>query len=265
MFWTRNSRSTGKKYVLLGTALVLLFSFVAISRIQPYFAPTTPNPDPVTPDEPNKIIPLPATPTVTPTSRPLAPLAIPIASKTQEDCSHGVIFSPEDSLDAEIKCDHSPLNFWLMWTTGREGWKLKHYRVIDSIFSIHPNALVHILTKNMTEDDFSFYANSFKIFHHKLEYDKIFKHTPLYAWILEKMNTPEIVNHLHFFSHVTDLMRLALLWKYGGVYMDTDAILMKNIDKVRNAIGFQGPHGNGEENYNGNHFLFFLICSYLFS
>lgn len=31
----------------------------------------------------------------------------------------------------------------------------------------------------------------------------------------------------YFFSHITELIRLATLWKYGGVYLDTDVIVMK--------------------------------------
>ena len=31
----------------------------------------------------------------------------------------------------------------------------------------------------------------------------------------------------YFFSHYTDAFRLAVLWKYGGVYIDFDVLVLK--------------------------------------
>lgn len=48
--------------------------------------------------------------------------------------------------------------------------------------------------------------------------------TPAEDWYkgIEKWRTGP-----YFFSHITELIRLATLWKYGGVYLDTDVIVMK--------------------------------------
>ena len=40
-----------------------------------------------------------------------------------------------------------------------------------------------------------------------------------------------------FFSHITEIIRLATLWKYGGVYLDTDVVVMRELDNLHNAVG----------------------------
>ena len=45
--------------------------------------------------------------------------------------------------------------------------------------------------------------------------------TPAEAWYagIEKWKEGQ-----YFFSHITEIIRLATLWKYGGVYLDTDVV-----------------------------------------
>ncbi len=155
----------------------------------------------------------------------------------------------KDLLSMEKKCSPDPLNFFLLWSTKREDFKLKHFRVIDSIFKYHPKARVHIFTKDMSIDDFSFYTSrSFAVVHHKLEPEKLFEDTPLARWA---QNIDEWKKSSNYFSHVTDAMRLAVLWKYGGVYLDTDAIVIRNVASIRNALGVQHPTAVGKGEING--------------
>jgi hypothetical protein len=90
----------------------------------------------------------------------------------------------------------------------------------------------------MNISDFSFYSDRFDVVHHPLEPEKIFKDTPLERWAHD---IEEWKKSSNYFSHVTDAMRLALLWKYGGVYLDTDAPILRNIENIRNALGVQHP------------------------
>jgi hypothetical protein len=151
---------------------------------------------------------------------------------------HGVIEFDKRTLEAQKKCSPDPRNFFMFWSTKREDFKLKHFRVIDSIFTHHPNARLHFFTTSMNISDFSFYSDRFDVVHHPLEPEKIFKDTPLERWAHD---IEEWKKSSNYFSHVTDAMRLALLWKYGGVYLDTDAPILRNIENIRNALGVQHP------------------------
>lgn len=155
----------------------------------------------------------------------------------------------QNSLSIKRSCSKDPINFFLLWSTKREDFKLKHFRAIDSIFKHHPKARLHIFTKDMSINDFAFYTDqSFDIVHHQLEPEKIFKDTPLDRWA---QRISEWKQSSNYFSHVTDAMRLALLWKYGGVYLDTDAIVIRNLEGVRNAVGVQHPSSVASGEING--------------
>jgi hypothetical protein len=90
----------------------------------------------------------------------------------------------------------------------------------------------------MSISDFSFYSDRFDVVHHPLEPEKILKDTPLERWA---QNIEEWKKSSNFYSHITDAMRIALLWKYGGVYLDTDAPVLRSLKNIRNAVGIQHP------------------------
>jgi len=46
--------------------------------------------------------------------------------------------------------------------------------------------------------------------------------------------------------HVSDSLRLALLYEFGGVYSDSDAIFLNPISKWNNTIGYEGQTRGNE-------------------
>nr|XP_056706239.1 alpha-1,4-N-acetylglucosaminyltransferase [Euleptes europaea] len=105
------------------------------------------------------------------------------------------------------------------------------------------------------------------VFIFPLKMDILFQDTPLLPWYLQINTTKE--KHWVYIS--SDASRLAMLWKYGGIYMDTDVISIRPIPVANflaaqssqfssNGIfGFQQHHwflwdcmNNFVENYNGD-------------
>ncbi|XP_042206196.1 lactosylceramide 4-alpha-galactosyltransferase-like [Homarus americanus] len=41
--------------------------------------------------------------------------------------------------------------------------------------------------------------------------------------------------------HVSDMMRVALVWHWGGIYTDTDVICLKDMSHFSNTVAFQAP------------------------
>ncbi|NXH51033.1 A4GAT galactosyltransferase, partial [Dicaeum eximium] len=39
---------------------------------------------------------------------------------------------------------------------------------------------------------------------------------------------------------LSDACRIVLMWKFGGIYLDTDFIVLKNLQNLTNALGIQG-------------------------
>ncbi|XP_062989301.1 alpha-1,4-N-acetylglucosaminyltransferase [Elgaria multicarinata webbii] len=63
------------------------------------------------------------------------------------------------------------------------------------------------------------------VFLFPLQMDILFQDTPLLPWYL-KVNATQEKNWVYIIS---DAIRLAVVWKYGGIYMDTDVISIRPI------------------------------------
>ncbi|XP_048362227.1 alpha-1,4-N-acetylglucosaminyltransferase [Sphaerodactylus townsendi] len=105
------------------------------------------------------------------------------------------------------------------------------------------------------------------VFIFPLKMDILFQDTPLLPWYLQINATKE----KYWIYISSDASRLAMVWKYGGIYMDTDVISIRPIPAANflaaqssqfssNGIfGFQPHHwflwgcmNDFVENYNGN-------------
>ncbi|XP_049526063.1 lactosylceramide 4-alpha-galactosyltransferase-like [Dermacentor silvarum] len=74
----------------------------------------------------------------------------------------------------------------------------------------------------------------------------VFQGTPLEPWyksgILNKSAYPV--------EHLADALRLAVLYKHGGVYLDTDVVVMRPLDSLPPCV-FQSPSNGGDMVSNG--------------
>ncbi len=121
-------------------------------------------------------------------------------------------------------------DFYLTWSTNPlMPWRLA---VIDSIFRHHPDARVHVYSDELAKDPSPF--NVFTKAGYSVEavpcdYEEIFSGTPILPWIRNPVNRQKA-------NFVSDALRLALVWKKGGVYLDFDAIVLKPVDQLRNVL-----------------------------
>ncbi|XP_069807914.1 lactosylceramide 4-alpha-galactosyltransferase [Dendropsophus ebraccatus] len=68
-----------------------------------------------------------------------------------------------------------------------------------------------------------------------LDFKKLFSDTPLSLWYSRVESHWELVDY----PTLSDACRLAILWKWGGIYLDTDFIVLKNLLSLTNAMGLQ--------------------------
>ena len=43
-------------------------------------------------------------------------------------------------------------------------------------------------------------------------------------------------------SHLSDLLRLGLLWKLGGMYTDSDTVCLRSVEGLNNVLGLGAPN-----------------------
>ncbi len=136
---------------------------------------------------------------------------------------------------------------------------------IESAAFNNPTSLITIYAPNITinKNLTQMYKN---IQIRKLIFEDVLKDTPLLKWF-EKYNK-EIKTGPYRLVHMSDALRLALILKYGGIYMDTDIITMKNL---KNLLEFPGVGAednkwinNAVLNFPINHtFINILITEYI--
>lgn len=82
-----------------------------------------------------------------------------------------------------------------------------------------------------------------------IDLSEIFDSTPLEDWFKQgKWRVPEFVKRVRFLS---DALRLAYLYKNGGLYMDTDSITLKNLENLPDGLAYQGNISSGMWLANG--------------
>ncbi|KAI3846785.1 hypothetical protein MKX03_028301 [Papaver bracteatum] len=70
-------------------------------------------------------------------------------------------------------------------------------------------------------------------------FDYIFKNTFAKVWF-DRLRKGSVDPGEVFLGHnISNLLRLAILYKFGGIYIDTDVLVQKNLSKLRNTIGAQ--------------------------
>lgn len=74
---------------------------------------------------------------------------------------------------------------------------------------------------------------------------ELFRDTPLFAW----WQTGRVFKSPYMLAHISDAARLALLWKYGGVYSDLDTITIKSFQSLIGLSASSGSMSGGGVGY----------------
>ncbi|KAB2621965.1 lactosylceramide 4-alpha-galactosyltransferase-like [Pyrus ussuriensis x Pyrus communis] len=118
------------------------------------------------------------------------------------------------------------VQFYMIWFSPATSFGKREFLAVDSLFNSNPKACLMILSKSMDS------GRGYRIM--KPILDRGFKLDPGYIPLSQNL---------------ANLVRLAMLYKYGGIYLDTDLILLKDFSALRNAIGAQSLDS---ENKNAN-------------
>ncbi|XP_078523929.1 alpha-1,4-N-acetylglucosaminyltransferase [Lissotriton helveticus] len=106
---------------------------------------------------------------------------------------------------------------------------------VESAARIYPERPVVFLMKglvnhtveetNRTLEAFTLLSAIHNVFIFPLDMETLFEDTPLLPWFIKVNYTGE----KHWLHISSDASRLAIIWKFGGIYMDTDIISIRRI------------------------------------
>jgi lactosylceramide 4-alpha-galactosyltransferase len=112
-----------------------------------------------------------------------------------------------------------------IWTTDATNWGERNIAGVESVFFHHPNASLCIYSNHLPPSAIEpLAARGLDVRVLPYSLDALLSETPAAPWLGELARWE---CGPYFYTHVTDVIRLALLFRDGGVYVDTDVILIR--------------------------------------
>ncbi|KGL88907.1 Lactosylceramide 4-alpha-galactosyltransferase, partial [Charadrius vociferus] len=114
---------------------------------------------------------------------------------------------------------------------------------VESAARAHPGTKVVVLMKGLAKGNaslpnhwaFSLLSCFPNVEIRPLDLQELFSGTPLAKWYLQ----PEHQKEPYFLPVLSDACRITIMWKFGGIYLDTDFIVLKNLKNLTNALGIE--------------------------
>ncbi|KAI3466655.1 hypothetical protein Pfo_023318 [Paulownia fortunei] len=133
---------------------------------------------------------------------------------------------------------------FMTWISSMESFGDRELFAINSLFKAHPNACLIIASNSLDSrsgmqilEPFS--DRGFKVTAISPDFNYLFKDTPAQAWYNQLMLGNVNPGEVSLGQNLSNLLRLGLLYRFGGIYLDTDVIVLKSLGELRNAIGAQ--------------------------
>ncbi|KAE8697711.1 hypothetical protein F3Y22_tig00110610pilonHSYRG00138 [Hibiscus syriacus] len=139
------------------------------------------------------------------------------------------------------KCE---LQFFMTWISTAVSFGRREILAVESVFKAHPNGCLMILSRTM--DSPQGYAVlkplidlGFNVRAVTPDFRFLLDNTPAEAWFDNIRSGKKDPGVIPLAQNLSNLMRLAVLYKYGGIYLDTDFIVVNSFKGLKNTIGAQ--------------------------
>ncbi|KAK4742568.1 hypothetical protein SAY87_000569 [Trapa incisa] len=133
--------------------------------------------------------------------------------------------------------------FYMTWFSPVKYFRRRDFWAMESLFKAHPDGCLLLISNTM--DSMRGYRvlnpliqRGYKVLPIFPNLPFLVENTPAETW-LEMMKNGTKDPGVHFLMNLSNLIRLAVLYKYGGIYLDTDVVLLKDVTGLRNTVGAQ--------------------------
>lgn len=141
--------------------------------------------------------------------------------------------------------DDCEVSFMMTWISPAEMFgKKREVLSVESVFKSHPRGCLIILSSTMDSPRGfrvlkPFLDRGYRITAVTPDLPFLLKDTAGESWLEEIKTGKRDPGKISLAQNLSNLMRLAYLFKFGGVYLDTDMIVLKSFKTLRNVIGAQ--------------------------
>ncbi|KAI9083759.1 hypothetical protein K1719_034227 [Acacia pycnantha] len=134
--------------------------------------------------------------------------------------------------------------FHIIWLSPAKSFGRREFLSLDSFFNVYPDGCLVILSNTMDSPRGyrilkPFLDGGFKLTAITPDLPFLFKDTPAESWLEEIKSGDKDPGYIPLSQNLPNLIRLAMLYRYGGVYIDADILILKDFTHFRNAVGAQ--------------------------
>lgn len=142
--------------------------------------------------------------------------------------------------DRESDLLHASLKIFFVQTSENGDLLARHACSIESAARLHENGSIFVLMRN------EYVETKRGSYRHLRSYSNVhflhFNEQEIYAGTaLRQLNRTKRKELIHYFSisHMSDFLRTALLYKYGGIYFDLDVIPLRSFHSFINTVALE--------------------------
>ncbi|KAK4488001.1 hypothetical protein RD792_003740 [Penstemon davidsonii] len=165
-------------------------------------------------------------------------------------------------MDAFFQKGRCTMRVFMVWNSPPWMFGVRQQRGMESLLHHHRDVCVVVFSETIELNFFSgLVKDGYKVAVVMPNLDELLKDTPthIFASVWHDWKKTK-----HYPTHYSELIRLAALYKYGGIYLDSDVIVLKPLSELNNTVGFEDePAGktlNGAVMAFRKHSPFILKC-----
>lgn len=134
--------------------------------------------------------------------------------------------------------------FFMTWISSVESFGAREIVSVESLFRTHPNGCLLIASTSLDSKKGikilrPFVEKGFKVKAFAPDFNFLFKYTAAEVWYKRLKQGNVDPGEVPLGQNLSNLLRLGLLYRFGGIYIDTDVLVLKSFGGLRNVIGAQ--------------------------
>lgn len=134
--------------------------------------------------------------------------------------------------------------FFMTWISSIDSFGDRELFAVEALFKSHPNGCLVIVSNSLdsiigTHILRPFVDKGFQVTAVSPDFSYLFEDTVALSWINRLRRGNVNTGEISLGQNLSNLLRLGLLYKFGGIYIDTDVVVLKSFKKLRNVIGAQ--------------------------
>ncbi|KAJ0443544.1 putative glycosyltransferase, DXD sugar-binding, alpha 1,4-glycosyltransferase [Helianthus annuus] len=146
------------------------------------------------------------------------------------------------------------IRFFMTWISSLTSFNERAFHSIESIFKSHPNGCLLIASNSLDSIKGRqilqpFVEKGFRVTAIAPDFNFLCKKTMAETWFTRLVRGHIRTGIIPLGQNISNLLRLCLLYKYGGVYVDFDVVILKSFSELKNSIGAQSVD-QGSKNWS---------------